>query len=167
MKKNVWEAYQNYKRVNRKDISLSDIQAVHKSLLEQSIGITQDIVDTVDRNDYVKLSLLVIKRKQIQTAIEDIETIYGNDLFTSQSLKDHIIDELRSNAKSGKYVLQSIQSGISRLNHLIHSTTSKTLTVFSRTISTSDYLKFKVGRFIVSQTSSRLVKLADALKKNS
>ncbi|MFL0363150.1 hypothetical protein ACH0BF_09010 [Pseudobacillus sp. 179-B 2D1 NHS] len=171
MKKNVWDTYQDQERINGKDISLSEIRTIHRSLVEQYEGIGRDIVDAIDRNDCVKLTLLITKRKQVQTAIEEIETMYEDDLCTSQMLRGRIVDGLRNSAqlseKNGGDVLQSVRDSLEKLNHSAHSAASKTLTVSLKAISIGNQLQHKAGRFIVSQTSSGLLKIANVLKKNS
>jgi hypothetical protein len=52
MRKNICEDYwTQYERINGKEISLSEVQMIHKELHKQYEVVAQEIVSSIDRND--------------------------------------------------------------------------------------------------------------------
>jgi hypothetical protein len=173
MKNHVEQEYQSLSELlNGKNISLSDVEAIHKNLLMQYEEIAHEIVDSVDRNDYVMVSLLITRRKKFQSAIEEIQSALNEDsLCAPETWRDRVSNVLRICAEmtedKGEDVLQIVSDGVEGLNQSAHSLSAKTLDVVSKTCSISNKLGHKAGRFLINQTSTGLSKLADAFKSKS
>ena len=172
MKENIRKDYESrFEHLTSGNVSLTEVQAVYNSLLIESEDITQEITDSINRNDYVKLSQLINRRSKIEIAIENIEAAYKDELLSSFSIKDPISIELKSSVQStrtkDKKVLHAVSYTIEKLNQLAHTLTSKTLNAITKTISFSTQLNHTAGRFLIKQAAYSLAKLADAFKKES
>lgn len=166
MKKNGAAEYRSQnEQVNGKDVTHSNAQRIYKALLDQYEGVAQEILDSVDCNDYIKLSKLIQRRKKIQIAIEEMDALYEDSLATSGTLKGHISKGLRYSSQltteKGEEVLLTFNHAFKKLNQSTHTIGSKTLDATAKAISFSNQLNHRAGRFLVKHTSRSLSKLAD------
>ncbi|MEH7094062.1 hypothetical protein [Neobacillus vireti] len=170
MRKNMWEDYwTQYERFNGKNISLTEAQMIHQELLKQHEEIAQEIVGSIDRNDYVKLSLLITRRKRVKTALNELLSLYADELSSVQSFRDQISTGLRDCAQmieeKGEELLLDLGDTLDMLNQSAHTKASKALDYTSKVFSRSNQLHHKAALFVVKQTSTSLTKLADIIKK--
>lgn len=125
--------------LNGKSISIPEVRSIYKTLLEQYGSLSVEIVDSVERNDYVRLSHLLSRRKKLQTALDDIKTLHEDELITQQSIKARINHALKSSAEiteaKGEDVLIKVTNSIDKINHSAHNIASKTLDFSAKTIS--------------------------------
>lgn len=170
MKKNVWEDYwSQYERINGKNISPTEAQMIHKELLNQYEEVAQEIVKSIDRNDYIKLSLLITRRKSVKTALNELLSLYAYELSSAQFFRNRISTRLRDRAhiieEKGNDLLFDFGDTLDKLNQSVHTKASKALDCTSKVFSQSNQLHHKAARFVVNQTSASLSKLAEVLKK--
>lgn len=170
MTKNIWEDYwTQYERINGKNISATEVQLIHKELLKQYEEVAQEIVSSIDRNDFVKLSLLITRRKRVKTALNELLSLYADELSSAQSFRDQISTGLRDWAQiieeKGEELLLDLGDTLDKLNQSVHTHASKGLDCSSKIFSQSNQLHHKAARFVVNQTSASLLKLADIFKK--
>ncbi|SFA93695.1 hypothetical protein SAMN04488072_10411 [Lentibacillus halodurans] len=155
--------------LNGRSISITEVQSIYQSLFEQYEGLSVEIVDSVERNDYVRLSHLLARRKKLQTALDDIKTLHEDELITQRSVKGRIASVLKTSAEmtesKGEDALIKITDSLEKVNHSTHSITSKTLDLSTKTISKGNQLNHRVGKFLVDKTSKGLSKLADVFNK--
>lgn len=155
--------------LNGRSISMSEVKSIYRTLIEQYELLSVEIVDSVERNDYVRLSHLLSKRKKLQTALDDIKSLYGDELITQQTVKVRINHALKSSAEiteaKGEEVLVKVTSSIDKVNHSAHYIALKTLDFSAKTISKGNQLNNSVGKFLVNKTSKGLSKLADVFNK--
>ncbi|WP_139223966.1 hypothetical protein [Lentibacillus halodurans] len=169
MKKNVRKGYDSQSELlNGKSISIPEVKTIYKALLSQNEDIAHEIVDSVERNDYVRLSNLITKRNKIQTAIEEIEALHENDLSKQQSFKQRIADGLSRSAEftgtKGEDAVIKVTNSIEKVNQSAHNIASKTLDVSDKTIKKGNQLNHKAGKYLVQKTSNGISKLADVIK---
>jgi uncharacterized protein YicC (UPF0701 family) len=170
MRKNIWEDYwTQYERINGKNISPREVQMIHKELLKQYEEIAQEIVGSIDRNDYVKLSLLITRRKKVKTALNELLSLYADELSSAQIFRNRISTGLRDCAQmieeKGEELLLDLSDTLEKLNQSVHTKASKALDCTSKVFNQSNQLHHKAAHFVVNQTSSSLLKLADVFKK--
>ncbi|WP_099159033.1 hypothetical protein [Virgibacillus ndiopensis] len=155
--------------LNGRSISIPEVQSIYQSLIEQYEGLSIEILDSVERNDYVRLSHLLTRRKKLQTALDDIKSLHDDELMTKQTVKDRIANVLKTSAEmtesKGEDALIKITDSIEKVNHSAHSIASKTLDLSTKTISKGNQLNHSVGKFLVNKTSKSLSKLADVFNK--
>ncbi|MYL41239.1 hypothetical protein [Virgibacillus salexigens] len=155
--------------LNGKSISIPEIQSIYQSLIKQYEGLSIEIVDSVESNDYVRLSHLLARRKKLQTALDDIKSLHEDELITQRSVKERIANALKTSAEvtesKGEDALIKITNILEKVNHSTHSIASKTLDLSTKTISKGNQLNHSVGKFFVDKTSKGLSKLADVFNK--
>lgn len=155
--------------LNGRNISIPEVQSIYQTLIEQYEGLSVEIVDSVERNDYVRLSHLLTRRKKLQTALDDIKSLHGDELITQQTIRARINHALKSGAEiteaKGEDVLIKVTNSIDKVNHSAHNIASKTLDFSTKTISKGNKLNNSVGKFLVNKTSKGLSKLADGFNK--
>ncbi|MDM8101343.1 hypothetical protein [Oceanobacillus oncorhynchi] len=155
--------------LNGRSISIPEVKSIYQTLLDQYEGLSVEIVDSVKRNDYVRLSHLLSRRKKLQTALDDIKTLHEDDLVTQQSLKKRIANVLKTSAETteskGEDALIKITNSLEKVNNSAYNIASKTLDFSTKTISKGNRLNHSVGKFLVNKTSKGLSKLADAFNK--
>lgn len=94
MKKYFWKGHQNLSQLeNGKDISLREIKSNHNLLYEEMNQLSKEINENIFNNDYVKLMLLVKRRKELYAAINAIESIYGD--LHSTAINNFFSDNLK------------------------------------------------------------------------
>lgn len=155
--------------LNGRNISIPEVKSIYQTLIEQYEGLSVEIVDSVERNDYVRLSHLLTRRKRLQVALDDIKSLHRDELFTQQTIKARINHALKSSAEitetKGEDVLIKVTNSIDKVNHSAHNIASKTLDFSTKTISKGNQLNNSVGKFLVNKTSKGLSKLADVFNK--
>lgn len=170
MRKNIWEDYwTQYERINGKNISIAEAQMIHNELLKQYGEIAQELVSSIDRNDYVKLSLLITRRKRVKNALNELLSLYADELSAAPSFRNRVSAGLRNSAQTieanGEETLLNLSGTLDKLNQSIHTKASKALDYTSKVFSQSNQLHHKAARFLVNQTSASLSKIADVFKK--
>ncbi|MEI5908360.1 hypothetical protein WAK64_14990 [Bacillus spongiae] len=144
---------------------------IHEILLNQRASILKDVADAIERNDYVKLSHLLVSRSNIQTAIEEIEALHEDELNTHVSLNDRLGRALKDAAASmeakGEDILLNVIHNLDKLNQSAHSMISKATSITSKTVSRGNKLSHHAGQLLIHKTSEGLVKLADIIQKRS
>lgn len=155
--------------LNGRSISTLEVKSIYQTLIDQYEGISVEIVDSVERNDYVNLSHLLTKRKKLQTALDDIKSLHEDELITRQTIKNRITSALKTSAEitesKGEDVLISVTNSIDKVNQSTHSIASNTLDFSTKTISKGNKLNHSVGKFLVNKTSKGLSKLADVFNQ--
>ncbi|MFD1040350.1 hypothetical protein ACFQ3N_18400 [Virgibacillus byunsanensis] len=155
--------------LNGRSISIAEVRSIYQTLLAQYEGLSVEIVDSVERNDYVRLSHLLSRRKKLQTALDDIKSLHEDDLVTQQSVKKRIADILNTSAETteskGEDTLIKITNSLEKVNNSAFNIASKTLDLSTKTISKGNQLNHSVGKFLVNKTSKGLSKLADTFYK--
>ncbi|MFJ8263377.1 hypothetical protein ACIQ4I_15715 [Rummeliibacillus sp. NPDC094406] len=118
MRKQFWKSTQNLSQIeNGKDISLKEIRIDYNLLIEEMNQLLIEIKEVVDKNDYVKLMILVDRRNQLHAAIRAIESIYDDDDL-HQSSFNNIVDEIMKHKKTISHYLQ--KSSASYTHHFIN-----------------------------------------------
>ncbi|MEN1966603.1 hypothetical protein WMZ97_00880 [Lentibacillus sp. N15] len=156
--------------LNGKSISMPEIRTIYQTLIDQYEGLSSEIVDSIERNDYVRLSHLLTRRKKLQTALEDIESLHEDELIPQRTVKERIANVFKVSAEvtesKGEDTLIKITDSIEKVNHSAHNIASKTLGFSNKTISKGNQLNHSVGKFLVNKTSKGLSKLADVFNKS-
>ncbi|MFD1780550.1 hypothetical protein ACFSFW_17935 [Fredinandcohnia salidurans] len=168
MQKNAW---QNHELINGKGVSIPEIKKIYQSLLNENERIKDEIVDSIECNDYVRLSHLLVSRSKIQSAIKDVESLHEDDLKGYVSTKERVSQVLSNAANSmdanGEVVVLIVTNSLEKLNQSAHSLVTKSLDISSKAISKGNQLNHKAGKFLVKKTSNGLFKLANAINKKS
>ncbi|MEK5037326.1 hypothetical protein [Sporosarcina sp. FSL K6-3457] len=170
MKKQVWEQYNRYSEMaDGKDVSLLEMQIIYNNLVDEYKTIADQIVDSIDRNDYIALSKLIGQRKQLVIAIDEMEELYGDKLFMCQTAKKQIADGLTRGAyfadTRGEEALRSVFTSFEKINESVRTVADKTVNGTARAFNFGNQLNYKFSRSLLSQTTSELLKLANTFKK--
>ncbi|MDC3418613.1 hypothetical protein [Aquibacillus salsiterrae] len=169
MQKNITTKHHN--QFFDRSISIPEIRSIYQSLLSQYEDVSDEIEETVDRNDYVKLSHLLVQRSKIQSAIENIESIHEDDLATGLSFNGRIARLLNNVADitqtKGEDVLDAVTSSLERMNQSAQSMATKATSMSTKTFDKGNQLSHQAGTFLVHKTSKSLAKLADTFQKRS
>ena len=168
MRKNLWL---HHELMNGKGVSISEIKTIYHSLLNEDERIKEEIVDSIECNDYVRLSHLLTSRSKIQTAIKEIKSLHEDDLKKYVSSNERVSHVLSNTAKSmesnGEDILLNVTESLEKVNQSVHSLVAKSLDISSKAFSIGNQLNHKAGKFLVKKTSKGLSKLADAINKKS
>lgn len=168
MRKNLWL---DYELIDGKGVPIPEIKTIYQSLLNENERIKDEIVDSIECNDYVRLSHLLDSRNKIQTALKEVEALHEEDLNNYASTKERVSYALTNAAEllesKGEDVLLDINKGLEKVNHSTHSLVTKSLNISSKAFSKGNQLNHKAGKFLVKKTSKGLSKLADAINKKS
>ncbi|MEC1159009.1 hypothetical protein [Cytobacillus horneckiae] len=168
MRKNLWL---DHELINGKGVTIPEIKTIYQSLLNDDERIKDEIVDSIECNDYVRLSHLLASRSKIQTAIKEVESLHEDVLKNYVSTKERVSHVLSNAAESleskGEDVLLDIVKGLEKMSHSTHSLVTKSLDISSKAFSKGNQLNHKVGKFLVKKTSKGLFKLANAINKKS
>jgi len=168
MKKTLWK---NHELINGKRVSIPEIKTIYQSLLDQDVRIASEIVDSIECNDYVRLSHLLASRSKIQSAIKEVESLHEDDLKDYVSTKERVSHVISNAAESmgskGEDVLLNVINSLEKLNQTTHGLVTKSLDISSKAISKGNQLNHKAGKFLVKKTSQGLSMLADAINKKS
>lgn len=135
----LYHEYQNISELlNGKRIPISEAKAIYQSLLNAYETNAQEIVDSVERNDYVRLSQLVIRRNNICTALKELEDLYEEDLPAKESIKNHFAETLKNGADitkaNGKDVLLKVANRIEKVNRSVQDIITKTVAASFKSI---------------------------------
>lgn len=168
MRKNLWL---DHELINGKGVSIPEIKTIYQSLLNENERIKEEIVDSIECNDYVRLSHLLASRGKIQTAIKEVESLHEDDLKNYVSTKERVSYVLTDAAESleskGENVLLNVIKRLEKMNQSTHNLVNKSLDFSSKAFSKANQLNHKAGKFLVKKTSQGLSKLADAINKKS
>ncbi|CAM3489502.1 hypothetical protein GCM10009865_32400 [Aeromicrobium ponti] len=172
MKENVWQEQQHKLGLfTEKSVSLFEIKEIHQNLLIQQAAISEEIAVAIIRNEYVKLSHLLVNRSKIQSAIKEIEFLHEDELNSHVSMNDRISKALRDAAitmeSKGEDILLNVISNLDKLNKSAHSMISKATSISNKTFSRGNQLSHQAGKFLVHKTSEGLAKLSDVIQKRS
>lgn len=102
---------------NGEDISLKEIRSDYNMLIDELNELLNEINEVIDKNDYVKLMILVDRRNQLHAAICAIESIY-DDKDLQQSSLNNIVNEIMKHKKMMCHYLQ--KSSASYTQHFIN-----------------------------------------------
>ncbi|MEK4298895.1 hypothetical protein MKY30_05615 [Oceanobacillus sp. FSL W8-0428] len=166
MRKNLW---MDHELINGKGVSITEIKTIYQSLLDQDVRIASEIVDSIECNDYVRLSHLLASRSKIQSAIKEVESLHEDVLKVSTKKRiSHVISNAaESMGSKGEDVLLNVINSLEKLNQTTHGLVTKSLDISSKAISKGNQLNHKAGKFLVKKTSQGLSMLADAINKKS
>ncbi|MFD1851040.1 hypothetical protein [Oceanobacillus bengalensis] len=168
MGKNLWL---DHELIDGKGVPIPEIKTIYLSLLNENEKIKDEIVVSIECNDYVRLSHLLVSRSKIQSAIKDVESLHEDDLKDYISTKKRVSQVLSNAANSmeanGEDVLLNVSNSLEKLNQLAHSLVTKSLDISFRAFSKGNQLNHKAGKFLVEKTSKGLCKIADAIYKKS
>lgn len=168
MRKNLWL---DHELINGKAVPIPEIKTIYQSLLHENERIKDEIVDSIECNDYVRLSHLLVSRNKIQTALKEVEALHEDDLKNCVSTKERLSYALTNAAESlesrGEDVLLNAIKGLEKMNQSTHSLVTKSLDISSKAFSKGNQLYHKAGKFLVKKTSQGLSKLADTINKKS
>ena|SRR5699024_3335039 len=168
MRKNLWL---DHELINGKGVSIPEIKTIYRSLLNENERIKDEIVDSIECNDHVRLSHLLASRSKIQTALIEVEALHEDDLKNNVSTKERVSYVLTNAAESlesrGEDVLLNFTESLENMNQYTHSLVTKSLNISSKAFSKGNQLNHKAGKFLVKNTSKGLSKLADAINKKS
>ncbi len=170
MKKYLWEQYNGYTEMTEgKDITVVEIQMIYKELMDDYKFIADQIVDSIDRNDYIALSKLIGQRKQIQTALDEVDALYGDKLHKRHKVPKQIADGLVKSAyfvdARGEEALRSVCIGLESLNETVRTFVDKAVDGTSVAFNRGNQMHYKVSRDLLSKTTNGLLKMANTLKK--
>jgi hypothetical protein len=105
----------------------------------------------------------------VEAALNELITLYADELSTAQSFRNQIFTRLRNSAQmideKGEDLLLNLSDTLDKLNQSVHTNASKALELTAKVFSLSNQLHHKTGRFLLNQTSTSLSKLADVFKK--
>lgn len=168
MRKNLWL---DHELINGKGVPIPEIKTIYQSLLNENERIKDEIVDSIECNDYVRLSHLLVSRSKIQTALLEVEALHEDDLKNNVSTKERVSYVLTNAAESlesrGEDVLLNVIKSLEKMNHSTHSLVTKSLDFSSKAFSKGNQLNHKAGKILVKKTSQGLSKLAGAINKKS
>ncbi|MGY3714923.1 hypothetical protein ACWE42_05310 [Sutcliffiella cohnii] len=168
MRKNLW---MDHELINGKGVPIPEIKTIYQSLLNENERIKVEIVDSIECNDYVRLSHLLASRSKIQSAIKEVESLHEDDLKDYVSTKERVSLVLSNAANSmeanGEDVLLKVTNSLEKLNQLAHSLVTNSLDISSKAFSKGNQLNHKAGKFLVKKASNGLFKLANAINKKS
>lgn len=168
MRKNLW---MEREMINGKGVPISEIRSIYQSLLNEDERINDEIVDSIECNDYVRLSHLLVSRNKIKTALKEVEALHEDDLKNYVSTKERVSYALTNAAESleskGEDALLDVIKSLEKMNQSTHSLVTKSLDISSKAFSKGNQLNHKAGKFLVKKTSHGLSKLADAINKKS
>lgn len=168
MRKNLWL---DHELIDGKGVPIPEIKTIYQSLLSENERIKDEIVDSIECNDYVRLSHLLVSRSKIQSAIKDVESLHEDDLKDYVSTKERVSQVLSNAANSmeanGEDVLLNVTNSLEKLNQSAHSLLTKSLDISSKAFSKGNQLNNMAGKLLVKKTSKGLSKLADAINKKS
>lgn len=168
MRKNLWLGHE---LINGKGVSIPEIKTIYQSLLNENERINDEIVDSIECNDYVRISHLLGSRNKIQRALKEVEALHEEDLNNYASTKERVSYALTNAAEllesKGEDVLLTVIKSLDKMNQSTHSLVAKSLDFSSKAFSTGNQLNHKAGKFLVKKTSQGLSKLADAINKKS
>lgn len=160
--------YQGTNAENGINISMTEIKSIYQTLSEQYESLSIEIIESVECNDYVRLSLLLNKRRELQTALKEIVSLHGDEL-SQPTIKHRFSNVLKTSAETtktrGDDVLNKFTNGIETVNHSAHNLATKTLRFSNKTISKGARLNHSVGKVLVKNTAKGLSKLADMFNK--
>ncbi|WP_186576903.1 hypothetical protein [Aquibacillus kalidii] len=168
MQKDLWL---DHELINGKGVFIPEIKTIYQSLLNERERIQDEIVDSIECNDYVKLSQLLASRSRIQTALLEVEALHEDVLKNNISTKERVSYVLTNVAESleskGEDELLNVIKSLEKMNQSTHSLVAKSLDFSSIAISKGNQFNHKAGKFLVKKTSNGLSKLADAINKKS
>lgn len=170
MKENVWRR-QQYKLglLTERSISLQEVKDTHQNLLNQLASISEEVAEAIERNDYVTLSHVLANRSKIQLAINEIESLYEDELISHISITDRISKALKDTAttmeKKGEDMLSKVTNNLDRLNESAGDVVTKAILISNKTLSKGNQLNHRAGKLIIHKTSDGLTKLADIIQK--
>jgi hypothetical protein len=168
MRKKLW---MDHELINGKGVPIPEIKTIYQSLLNENERIKDEIVDSIECNDYVRLSQLLDSRSKIQTALLSVEALHEDDLKDNISTKERFSYALTNAAESlelrGEDVLLNVIKSLEKMNQTTHRLVTKSLDISSKAFSKGNQLNHKAGKFLVKKTSKGLSKLADAINKKS
>ncbi|PMC35510.1 hypothetical protein CJ195_19075 [Bacillus sp. UMB0899] len=173
MKENVWNEKQNQQLVSSagRNVSVLEIKEIHQTLINQQTSISEEVADAIERNDYVKLSQLLVTRSKIQSAITEIESLHKAELDISVPMNDRIGKSLKDTVSAmesrGEDLLLNIINNLDSFNETAHSIVSKATLTSLKTFSRSNQLGHQAGKLIIHRTAGILSKLADTIQKRS
>jgi hypothetical protein len=155
--------------INGKGVPIPEIKSIYQSLLNENERIKNQIVESIESNDYVRLSHLLTSRSKIQTAIKEVESLHENDLKNYVSTKERVSYILTNAAESleskGEDVLLNVIKSLEKMNQSTHSLVTKSLDISSKAFSKGNQLNHKAGKLLLKKTSQGLSKLSDAINK--
>ena len=168
MRKNLWL---DHELINGKGVSIPEIKTIYQYLLNENERIKDEIVDSIECNDYVRLSQLLDSRSKIQTALLEVEALHEDDLKDKVSTKERVSYVLTNAAESlesiGEDVLLKVIKSLEKMNQSTHRFVAKSFDISSKAFSKGNRLNHKAGKFLVKKTSKGLSILADAINKKS
>jgi uncharacterized protein YicC (UPF0701 family) len=170
MKENVWQK-QQYKLglLTERSVSLLEVKEIHQNLLTQFASISEEIADAIERNDYVTLSHLLANRNKIQSAINEIESLYEDELISHISITNRISKALKDTATTmenkGEDMLSKVTNNLDRLNETTGDVVTKAIWISNKTLSKGNQLNHRAGKLIIHKTSDGLTKLANLIQK--
>lgn len=168
MRKDLWL---DHELIDGKGVPIPEIKTIYQSLLNENERIKDEIVNSIECNDYVRLSHLLVSRSKIQSAIKDVESLHEDDLKDYVSTKERVSQVLSNAANSmeanGEDVLLNVTNSLEKLNQSAHSLLTKSLDISSKAFSKGNQLNHKAGKLLVKKTSKGLSKLAGAINKKS
>ena len=168
MRKNLW---MDHELINGKGVFIPEIKTIYQSLLNENERIKDEIVDSIECNDYVRLSQLLDSRSKIQTALLEVKGLHEDDLRDNISTNERFSYALTNTAESleprGEDVLLNVIKSLEKMNQTTHRLVTKSLDISSKAFSKGNQVNHKAGKFLVKKTSKGLSKLADAINKKS
>lgn len=168
MRKNLWLYHE---LIDGKGVPIPEIKTIYQSLLNENERIKDEIVDSIECNDYVRLSHLLVSRSKIQSAIKDVESLHEADLKDYVSTKKRVSQVLSNAANSletnGKDVLLNVTNSLEKMNQSAHSLVTKSLDISSKAFSKGNQLNLKAGKLLLIKASQGLSKLSNAINKKS
>ncbi|WOV86528.1 hypothetical protein QWT69_11465 [Sporosarcina oncorhynchi] len=170
MKKPVWEQYNSYTEMtDGKDVTPLEMQIIYNDLVSEYKSIADQIVESIDRNDYIELSKLINQRKHVQAAIDEMKALYGDKLHMSHKTRGQLADALSKSAyfadTRGEEALRSIFTGFEKINETVRTAADKAVNGTTNALNLGNRMNYKISRSILSQTTNSLLKLANTFKK--
>jgi flagellar biosynthesis component FlhA len=125
----------------------------------------------VEQNDYVNLAHLLVTRSKIETALNEVESVYQSE-FNTQVTTNHRIGNALKNAAEkmeakGEDMLLMVTTNLGKLNDSTHSMITNATALSNKTISKGNQLGHDAGRFLIHKTSEGFSKFANSIQKRS
>lgn len=99
MRNHHWIGNQNLHQLeNGKDVSLNEVRFDYIILNKELDLVLNEINEAIDKNDYVKLLILVDRRNQLHVAIGAIKSLYDDETLSS-SLFNRIVNRATNHQK--------------------------------------------------------------------
>ncbi|HHW36179.1 MAG TPA: hypothetical protein GXX18_02600 [Bacillales bacterium] len=151
MKENVWQEHQHKLGILvERSVSLLEI---YQNLLIQHVAISEEVEDAIERNDYVKLSHLLVNRSKIQSAIKEVESLHVDELNSPDSMNGRICKALKDAAATmeskGEDMLSNVINNLDKFNQTAGNMVTRAISISNKTLSKGNQLNHRAVQLLI------------------